>query len=142
MVDKPRCKWQIFSEFFFAHRCERIFTRVWIFQSSQTRVHTKHRSKKFKLTHRSACRTAPVASIPDSDVEIAPSTSKSLKWLCTAPVYPVCPLSPVYPGRTIHIARPRTVAAFLAVVTAASSTAATSREASENTEKNKFKKLN
>lgn len=30
-------------------------------------------------THRSACRTGPVASIPDNVVEIAPSTSKSLK---------------------------------------------------------------
>lgn len=82
-------------------------------------------------THRSACRTGPVASIPDNVVEIAPSTSKSLKWLCIAPAYPVCPLSPVYPEWTIHIERPPRVAAYPATTTAASTTATTSREASE-----------
>lgn len=87
----------------------------------------RRRNKKGSKTYRSACRTAPVASIRGSDVEIAPSTSKSLKWLCTAPAYPVYPLFPVCPARTIHIGRPRTPDAYPAASTAASTTAATSR---------------
>ena len=96
-------------------------------QSLKSRIRGIYRLK----TYRSACRTGPVVSIPDNVVEIAPSTSKSLKWLCIAPAYPVCPLSPVYPEWTIHIERPPRVAAYPATTKAASTTATTSREASE-----------